>query len=368
MNTDNNTLFDPTPRLKSSPVPALFIPFKDNENKCNFCGNEYSETQQYEQKYCKNCLFWYFKQIEGNNTNTYLDVHIVTNNSQHEENRNNFSTMNIQEWNEYFSKISYFRQVIPPFYIYYLLKYCIHNKKRSNCESCEYMLQSFNYDSECYQIFSGWIESTLTKKPIPILNLPWWDNYNKCIVCEQELKYIHQESKSYCQKWCSNCNIIYTGCRYCLTTNIIIGITDQSQCKKCKRISFISIDITNLSSGNCVIDEFLASTIFDNNQHYLVANYMNNDNNLNPYKVCQFIETNLFPTVNKMKWIPYPQIKNLSKIGEGGFSTVYKANWSRGTYDIEVAIKKLHGSQNVNKDFLNEVIFNINNMLYSQYI
>ena len=77
--------FDPTPRLKSSPVPILFIPFNNNEIKCNYCGNKYSNTTKlpkypyndYRQKYCKNCLFWYIKYITDKN-NTYLDVEMST--------------------------------------------------------------------------------------------------------------------------------------------------------------------------------------------------------------------------------------------------------------------------------------------------
>ncbi|PKB92193.1 hypothetical protein RhiirA5_445647, partial [Rhizophagus irregularis] len=36
-NTDDN-LFDPTRKFKSSTVPVSFIPFKNNEKKCNYCG------------------------------------------------------------------------------------------------------------------------------------------------------------------------------------------------------------------------------------------------------------------------------------------------------------------------------------------
>ena len=39
--TNNENPFDPTPKLKSSPVPILFIPFNEYENKCNYCGNKY---------------------------------------------------------------------------------------------------------------------------------------------------------------------------------------------------------------------------------------------------------------------------------------------------------------------------------------
>jgi hypothetical protein len=91
-------------------------------------------------------------------------------------------------------------------------------------------------------------------------------------------------------------------------------------------------------------------------QQYLIANYMYNDTDLIPLKVYQFIKNKLFQSLNVIKWIPYPQIKNLSKIAEGGFSTIYKATWSNG---IEIAVKKLHDSQNISKYYLNEVIFNI---------
>jgi hypothetical protein len=353
MNKDNNT-FDPTPRLKSSPVPALFIPFKNNENKCNYCGIEYSKTIEFEQKYCKNCLFWYIKYTTG--TNTYLDAYIVTNSNaqciEHKANRNNFSTTNIQEWCEYCSEISYFKQAIPA--DDYITN-CFHRKK--NCEICD---KCWSHD--CYQISSERVESILTKKSILILYLPWWASHFYCVVCGQKLNYIHQDSESYCQKWCSSCFIIYAGCRYCLTTNIIFGITNQSQCKKCKRTLFINIDITNLSSRNRVIDEFLFFTILDDNRHHLVADYMNNLNNytnLTPHMVSRFIKANLPPSPDVIKWIPYSQIKNLSEIAEGGFSTIYKATWFNGTTNRNVAIKKLRDSQSISKYYLNEVISDI---------
>uniref|UniRef100_U9UNT2 Protein kinase domain-containing protein n=1 Tax=Rhizophagus irregularis (strain DAOM 181602 / DAOM 197198 / MUCL 43194) TaxID=747089 RepID=U9UNT2_RHIID len=259
MSIDNN-LFDPTPKLKSSPVPVLFIPFNNDEDKCN---------------------------------NTYLGVLISTNNSQcikHKATRNNFYTKNIQEWCECCSEILCFTQ------------------------------------SSGYQVSSGWVKSTLTKKSIPILYLPWWDSHNQCVVCYQELKYIQQESKSYCQKWCLHCHIIYTGCRYCLTTNIILGIADQSQY------------------------EFLDSTRIKNDNYHLIANYMDNDTIRSPIEMYSFIRDKL-RSVNRIEWIPYSQITNLKKIAEGGFSIIYKATW-KGT---DVAVKKLRDSQNISKHFLNEL-------------
>src|SRR5579859_6976480 len=105
MEITNNNLgddFDPTPRLKSSPVPILFIPFNQNNDKCSHCENEYSWTLKDYGKYCKNCLSKYVKYIEDNNK--YLDVEIRTKNAQcieHNVTRNvNFYSTNIQEWCE----------------------------------------------------------------------------------------------------------------------------------------------------------------------------------------------------------------------------------------------------------------------------
>ncbi|GBC47941.2 kinase-like domain-containing protein [Rhizophagus irregularis DAOM 181602=DAOM 197198] len=162
MSIDNN-LFDPTPKLKSSPVPVLFIPFNNDEDKCNYCGIEYSKTQ-IKQKYCKNCLFWYIQYITGNNT--YLGVLISTNNSQcikHKATRNNFYTKNIQEWCECCSEILCFTQV----FIGYPSCLHIFGSINEHCGVCNYKKQSSGY-----QVSSGWVKSTLTKKSIPILYLP----------------------------------------------------------------------------------------------------------------------------------------------------------------------------------------------------
>ncbi|GBC17479.2 kinase-like domain-containing protein [Rhizophagus irregularis DAOM 181602=DAOM 197198] len=70
-------------------------------------------------------------------------------------------------------------------------------------------------------------------------------------MCSLELTFT-----SDCQKYCTSCLIFYTGCRYCLTTNIIFGLTGQTHCKKCKRISLI---IDN------VVDRDLADFLFNDN-------------------------------------------------------------------------------------------------------
>src|SRR5437764_15443605 len=65
-----------------------------------------------------------------------------------------------------------------------------------------------------------------------------------------------------------------------------------------------------------------------------------------------------------LQWIPCNKLKKIKKIGEGGFSTIYKATWingwkyvknKRSSKDSIVALKKLHNSKNISDDFLNEV-------------
>ena len=68
---------------------------------------------------------------------------------------------------------------------------------------------------------------------------------------------------------------------------------------------------------------------------------------------------------NHLQWIPYDDLTNIEKIGEGGFATIYKATWLNGVKntdgnkriikDRDVALKKLHNSQNISGEFHNEV-------------
>src|SRR5947199_41535 len=72
-NENSEDFINPTPKLKSSPIVILFLSFKEDEETCNFCGNEYSRTLLFEQKYCRNCLFWYRKYINENTTDKATD-------------------------------------------------------------------------------------------------------------------------------------------------------------------------------------------------------------------------------------------------------------------------------------------------------
>ncbi|UZO00430.1 uncharacterized protein OCT59_011564 [Rhizophagus irregularis] len=354
MELTNKNNFDPTPKLKSSPIPILFLPFNNEKLRCNNCGNKYSTTYLYEQKYCKQCLLLYIENIADNtDNNKYFDVNIMTINThciEHKSTRKiTFFTKSIQEWCVNCSEILYFNNYYD--YVINTTTKCI--RKEKDCKLCEKKFVDKNtfeikLCSNCYLISSGWTKSILTNKPIPILHLPWWDASNKSRVCNHNLKFLTD-----CKKWCSYCFIVYVGCRYCLTTNIIFGIIDQTQCKKCKRISNINIDIEIISSGNHDIDEFLISTRTNTDNHDKFANYMNNsDKNSNPLNVYNFIEHKLinFNYKRTMEWIPYSQINNLEKIAEGGFGIIYKAIWLNKT---SVAVKRFSKSHIIN--FLNEV-------------
>ena len=73
---------------------------------------------------------------------------------------------------------------------------------------------------------------------------------------------------------------------------------------------------------------------------------------------------------NILEWIPFDQFKYVEKLTEGGFSSIYTAEWSRGSicdYDEDknefsyfgselVILKNLNNSNNPGKAFFNEVI------------
>ncbi|GBC18024.2 kinase-like domain-containing protein [Rhizophagus irregularis DAOM 181602=DAOM 197198] len=333
---------DPTPKLKSSPIPILFIPFNNKDNKCNYCGNKYSKTLLFSQRYCKKCLFKFIKDTIGDNA-TYLDVHISKNKTRCIEHEADLCTGNIQEWCKHCSEISYFKQVISPLSFPKYKKEIEKLTIKCDCGESVYHSETSYVD---FLISFGQVESFLTKKLIPILYLPWWDAKGICIVCKRFLKLV-----SNCQKSCSHCYTTFIGCRYCLTTNIIFGITEESQCKKCNRTTTIDTNIPNIGSGNYDVDEFLYYTRFNTNNYHAISNYINYYNK-NQVWFYNFIENELVNNIQPiMELIPYTQIKDFKEIARGGFGIVYKATWLKE--NKEVAVKKFF-SQNI-KTFLNEI-------------
>src|SRR6185369_6039125 len=72
-----------------------------------------------------------------------------------------------------------------------------------------------------------------------------------------------------------------------------------------------------------------------------------------------------------LQWIPYNDLMNIEKIGEGGLSTISKATWLDGYKNVDyhnkrtiedrtVVLKKLHNLQNISDEFLYEVNYFIN--------
>ncbi|CAB4408403.1 unnamed protein product [Rhizophagus irregularis] len=280
LNDENS--FDPTPKLKSSPVPIFFVSFNSGDYNCIHCGEEYIYTPIYCQKYCKTCLSSYLTNITDNNI--YLDC-LFTKDlecNEHEISRTKVP-QNIQE--------------------------C--------CRNCLTILY-----------FKQMPESTLTKKLISIIYLPWWENRYNCFCDNIENRLIFTSN---CQKYCGYCFVFFIGCRYCLTTNIIFGYTNQSQCKKCKRVSTIIFDITKLNDivndGNSDLGAFLASVRPD----YEIVKFTNYVKNIDkcffPSKICANLsnKSNSLREPQNMKYITYSQFTNVKKIAEGGYGIVYQA-------------------------------------------
>ncbi|PKC57586.1 kinase-like protein [Rhizophagus irregularis] len=341
-------------------IPIMFIPFHNNMYSCYYCKKIYSETSLFNQRYCKDCFYWCIKCSTSNKdikcAINNLDICISTtsniNCDKHEPRKLDFC---VQEWCENCSEITYFKQIVTD------QQFDSGDYYEENCRLCEKLIYirndnyvSFNLCSNCYLISFELIQSNLINKRIPILYLPWWDTYDKCIICYQPL-----EPKTDCQKWCSNCFIIYIGCRYCLTTNIIFGFIHQSQCKKCKRN--ISVNIT----GNYNIDEFIYFKKINIDNYHQINCYINNikenSNPLNPLNIYRYIKENVHynnpnndsSSLIKLRpeWIPFSKLTNLEQIARGGHGIIHKASYDGNI----VAVKEVLNSQNTSRDFLNEL-------------
>jgi hypothetical protein len=330
VSTIEENSFDPTPRLKSSPIPIKFISFNKDDENCICCGEKYIQSLlSYKQKYCKKCLSSYIN--DTTDYNLYLDVLVDLECSDHEINKTKVP-QSIQECCGDL-KILSFKQILEDHStpggkydkVYKSEKYCkLCGKSLLHRET--YVTKEFIFCSDCYLMFTERMESSLVKKKISIFYIPWWHTVYKCDVCYSTLIFT-----SDCQKYCSNCYIFYVGCRYCLTTSIIFGPTGQTQCKKCKRISFIIILCDNL------------------------AKFENTVNNLDKYFMHMDILDALFRKniIIPIKWLPYSQFKDVKEMTKGGYGIIYKATWLSN--NETVILKRFENSKNNIKCFLNEV-------------
>ena len=116
--------------------------------------------------------------------------------------------------------------------------------------------------------------------------------------------------------------------------------TDVSWCQSCDP----KLLTEGWTSGNETLDELIKSTQLKSTEYHYS---------------------------NHLQWIPYNDLTNIEKMGEGGFATIYKATWLNGyksvnysnertSKDMPVALKKLHNSQNISDEFLSEVNYFIN--------
>ncbi|PKC58516.1 hypothetical protein RhiirA1_470838 [Rhizophagus irregularis] len=176
----NYVSFDPTPKLKSSPVPILFVSFNMNDLNCIHCGDEYVKTVC-EQYYCKKCLLYYLANITDNNL--YLDVYVLTENLECGEHEISMTKepQNIQKCCRNCLGIFCFKQISN--YGTYFSSDSFENmiESEKNCRLCGKSLYqeidtcsycNIRLCSDCYSISSECVESTLTKKPITIFYLP----------------------------------------------------------------------------------------------------------------------------------------------------------------------------------------------------
>ncbi|RHZ61669.1 hypothetical protein Glove_346g167 [Diversispora epigaea] len=120
---------------------------------------------------------------------------------------------------------------------------------------------------------------------------------------------------------------------YCIKCNRRRRINSSHICFYCYGMNSL---ISN--SGNINIDNFIKRTQSPNNRTY------------DPHLI----------------WVPFEEFKDVKKIGQGGFSQIFKATWKinkgisdKGTVkrssEREIVLKVLNNSQNVDAEFLNEL-------------
>jgi serine/threonine protein kinase len=88
------------------------------------------------------------------------------------------------------------------------------------------------------------------------------------------------------------------------------------------------------TSGNCDVDKIIQMT--------------QSDENANEWEI--------------WRWIDYSKLKNIEYLAEGGFGSIWKAEWIDMPEEVfefyksnKVALKKLKNSQEISSEFLKEV-------------
>lgn len=123
----------------------------------------------------------------------------------------------------------------------------------------------------------------------------------------------------------------------CIKCNSRLRINSSLICYLC-----FAVDSLTVNSGNKKIDDFIRGTQSLVNKAYELRN---------PF----------------LEWVPFEEFKEIRQIGQGGFSRIYRATWkahkrisSKGRFkqpkEIQIVLKVLNYSQNVDTKFLNEVI------------
>ena len=117
---------------------------------------------------------------------------------------------------------------------------------------------------------------------------------------------------------------------------------DKIFCEGCISLHLHSL-FNTWTSGNEIIDDFIHQ--------------------------CQILSS--LPT-HILEWIPFDQFKDVKKLTEGGFSSIYTATWTKGSIDDYdenkkefsyfenqyVVLKSLNNSNDPGKSFFDEVIIN----------
>ncbi len=159
---------------------------------------------------------------------------------------------------------------------------------------------------------------------------------NKTQVMESEFNILNILNKD------SNpINTNHKNCSYCSKP-----FTEKSWCKDCDPFRVIE----GWTSGNPDIDKFIKDTMY---------------------------KTRHKESPKFLEWVPFDRFTDIREIGEGGFAKVYTATWIDGplieclekqddgswekldSEPLEVALKRLNGSQNMTAEYLNEVNFQL---------